>query len=223
MTDFTRAIQTIRSKRRTISIEIKREGTVLVRAPNHAGEKFIRAFIEKHRLWIEKKLRRLEENASPPREFREGETFLYLGTPRNLRFVDNGGPLLDFDGEFLLSGNARERARDIFIDWYRKQASETIVDRVARYAALAGESYGKIKITGAGGRWGSCGTRGNLNFSWRLIMAPLEVVDYVVAHEIAHLAEKNHSKRFWLRVSALYPEYRAMKKWLRDHGHTLEL
>lgn len=223
MADFNRAIQTIRSKRRTISIEIKGEGTVLVRAPHYVGEKFIRDFIEKHRLWIEKKLKKLEKNASPPKKFREGETFLYLGMPCVLRLVDGGAPLLESNGEFLLAGNVRDRARELFIDWYRKRAADVIAERVAWYAALAGEKYRKVNITGARGRWGSCGIGGNLNFSWRLIMAPLEVVDYVVAHEIAHLAEKNHSKRFWHKVAVLYPEYRTMKKWLRENGHTLEL
>ena len=83
--------------------------------------------------------------------------------------------------------------------------------------------YAKIRISNARTRWGSCGFNANLSFSWRLVMAPLPVIDYVVAHELAHLMHKNHSQRFWAAVRALFPDYEVHKKWLKLNGHLLVL
>ena len=102
-----------------------------------------------------------------------------------------------------------------------KKAQEVFSQRVAYYSSKANSPYKRIRISQARSRWGSCGAKGNLNFSWRLIMAPLEVIDYVVAHEVAHLKIKNHSKHFWLWVEQLFPDYRQQRKWLKTNGHLL--
>jgi predicted metal-dependent hydrolase len=109
------------------------------------------------------------------------------------------------------------------IAWYRNQAKQVLTEQAARYACSTGLSYKKINITGAQKRWGSCSSSGNLNFSWRLVMAPMEVVEYVIVHELVHLREQNHSARFWKLVSEILPEYRSQRRWLNEKGYLLHL
>ena len=83
--------------------------------------------------------------------------------------------------------------------------------------------YDKIIITGAMKRWGSCSSKGNLNFAWRLVMAPIDIIDYVVVHELSHIVHRNHSKRFWEQVETIFPDYKIKRKWLKEYGCTMVL
>lgn len=103
----------------------------------------------------------------------------------------------------------------------KKQALEKIKDLAAVYAQLYGVTYRKISVKNMRARWGSCSVQGNLNFNWRLLLAPEGIMRYVVVHEICHLRELNHSARFWTLVAQTIPEYKLCRKWLRQHGHTL--
>jgi predicted metal-dependent hydrolase len=123
----------------------------------------------------------------------------------------------------VLSDEHIGKAREAFIDWYRQQARSVISERVQRYSSPSGIRYEKVKITNARKRWGSCSTKGNLCFSWRLAMAPLEVIDYVVVHELAHIEHRDHSRGFWEKVQTMLPDYKNRRKWLRDNDHTLTL
>ena len=115
-------------------------------------------------------------------------------------------------GELLTVEELRELAR---------KAAEYIPGRVACYAPLIGVSYGRITIRNQRSRWGSCSSKGNLNFNWRLILAPGEVLDYVVVHELAHRREMNHSERFWRLVENILPDYQRQRRWLKENGETL--
>ena len=107
--------------------------------------------------------------------------------------------------------------------WYKQRAFEKIAERARFYADVMGLRCPQPKITHAEARWGSCGPRGTLNFSWRLIMAPPEVIDYVVVHELAHLVVRNHSRAFWRRVALVMPGHALCKKWLRENEHLLSV
>lgn len=106
---------------------------------------------------------------------------------------------------------------------YRQAAKEYIPKRVAYYASLLGVDYATISIRDQKTRWGSCSSKGNLSFSWRLILAPPKVLDYVVVHELCHRKEMNHSGRFWALVQSMIPDYQIHRKWLKDYGNTLTL
>ena len=106
---------------------------------------------------------------------------------------------------------------------YRKAAREYFPKRVSHYARMLGVTYGKISIRDQKTRWGSCSSEGNLSFNWRLILAPPDVLDYVVIHELCHRKEMNHSKEFWALVESLMPEYKERRKWLRENGNNLTL
>jgi predicted metal-dependent hydrolase len=130
---------------------------------------------------------------------------------------------LRFTEGFYLSRSAQARAEPVFIRWYKARALEFISERAALHAARFGLVHQGIRITSARTRWGSCSPEGRLNFTWRLILAPPEVVDYVVLHELAHLKVKNHSKRFWNKLQSMMPDYKSHVAWLRQNGHGLSL
>jgi hypothetical protein len=215
----------IRSKRKTISLQINDDYTLIVKAPFNASEEIINRVILRHSDWIEKKKKemQLRDIKFSKKEFVNGEGFLYLGNYYRLRLVENQKITLNFENGFYLSKEYLVNAKEIFIDWYRERAYEKISERVKWYAQKRGFKYNKINITNAQKRWGSCSCRNNLNFSWRLIMAPLPVVDYVIVHELVHLDEKNHSKTFWNKVKMLMTDYKKHQAWLKRNGHLLRL
>lgn len=104
---------------------------------------------------------------------------------------------------------------------YRNAAREYFPKRVSHYAHMLGVTYGKISIRDQKTRWGSCSSEGNLSFNWRLILAPPDVLDYVVIHELCHRKEMNHSKDFWALVESLMPDYKECRKWLKKNGRNL--
>ncbi len=216
--------QFIRSRRRTIAIQIRPDGQVMVRAPLRAPEKLIREFVESKASWIRRKQAEVLKHVPVTgKHFREGERFLLLGREHALTMVEKQRAALTFKGQFVLSKNALPRAAKAFEQWYKAQALKVLGERVKFYAAKHGFKPGRIRITSARTRWGSCSSKGTLSFTWRLVMAPLEVIDYVVVHELVHLKVKNHSKTFWSSVAALMPDYKRHVDWLKKNGRFLTL
>jgi predicted metal-dependent hydrolase len=210
----------IRSNRRTLALQIAPDASLIVRAPEKVSEKTILKFVQKNLKWIlrHQKLARESYRPSVKREFVDGEKFLYLGDWRKLFVIrDVTQPLAVNEKKFLLSESFLPDAKQLFEQWYRKQAYEVIKDRVRLYAEMEGLSFKRMSITGAKKRWGSCGPKGTLNFSWRLIMAPMKVVDYVIVHELVHLEERNHSRKFREKVRLLFPDYQQAENWLKVH------
>lgn len=214
----------IRSKRKTIALIIRPDASLVVRAPLKASEKSIRDFIEKNTGWIRKKQAQARAFVLPtPKQYDHGEKFPYLGNLYRLEIVRAQKQPLSFDGRFKLSERAQSRASLEFERWYRARAREILVERVHYFAAEHGFKFRGIKINSARTRWGSCSAKGSLNFSWRLIMAPMESVDYVVVHELVHTMIHNHSKRFWSKVESIMPDYEVRRIWLKKHGPELML
>jgi len=215
----------IRSNRKTIALQITENSTLIVKAPINVDEKTIWDVIQKHRKWIDKRKKEIEARDLKvlPKEFVSGEGFLYLGRYYKLHIVENQDFPLKFENGFYLSRSALPEAKNVFIDWYKKAAYEKILERVNWWAQKRDFKYNKVNITNAQRRWGSCSAKGNLNFSWRLIMAPLSVIDYVIVHELVHLEEKNHGKAFWTKVKMLMPDYKKHEEWLKKNGYLLNI
>ncbi|ABS60367.1 MULTISPECIES: M48 family metallopeptidase [Fervidobacterium] len=215
----------IRSKRKTVALQITDNGTLIIRVPFNLSEESIWKIINKHKNWIYKNKQEIDARDPKilPKEFVSGEGFLYLGKYYKLHVVEKQDVPLKFENGFYLSKDVLNDAKNVFIDWYKKAAYEKITERVNWWAQKRGFKYNKINITNAQKRWASCSYKGNLNFSWRLIMAPLSVIDYVIVHEIVHLEEKNHSKAFWVKVKALMPDYKKYEDWLKKNGYLLKL
>lgn len=215
----------VRAKRRTIAIIIERDGSLTVRAPRRATLGDIEKFIHEKTDWILRTREKVKSSIleTPKKKYIEEEQFLYLGNLYELRLVPPQRPALKFDNGFTLGSAAQPRGEMVFTKWYRKQASLVIAERVSKFSKQYGFTPNQVKITSAKTRWGSCSGNGNLNFTWRLIMAPLEVVDYVVVHELVHLRVKDHSQNFWGNVEGIMPEYKMYRKWLRENGSRLGL
>ena len=116
-----------------------------------------------------------------------------------------------------------EYRRSAIEKWYRKEALDVIEEKASEYAACIHVSFQNVHIKDTKSRWGSCSSRGNLNFSWRLMMAPEPVLDYVVIHELCHLKYMDHSEHFWNLVAEFCPSYKQYRKWLKDNGESLYL
>jgi len=215
----------IRSKRRTIALEVAQDASLIIRAPEMTKLEIIQKLITKKADWIRRKQEyaRTTYAKATPKEFVNGEGFLFIGENYKLHIANNQDDPLIFSKAFYLSKSVLPDARNIFLRWYRRQAYEIISERVDWYAMKSGLKYNAVKITDARKRWGSCSRKGNLNFSWRLVMAPIRVIDYVVAHELAHLRYKSHSKDFWNAVGIMVPGYEAAIKWLQVNSNSLIL
>ncbi len=217
--------QIIRSERKSFGLELTPDGRLIIRAPKRATDKQIQAVVAQKAAWIAKNQVRLA-NRYPdlkPRTFTPGETFWYLGEQYPLQLVNRRQPLLDLDGEFLLASHAQHQAKEVFIAWYREETRQIVHQYIDSYARLYGFKIKGVRITSARTRRGSCSGKGNLNFTYRLCMAPLSVIEYVVVHELAHLIVHNHSRAFWAEVSRLLPNYQKQRTWLKLQGPQLNL
>ena len=214
----------IRTKRRTMALVVERDGRLIVRAPLRTREESIHQFVKGHETWIRKKQAQFKAYPSfAPKQYVDGEGFWFLGKIHNLEIVEETKPALSLNGSFRLAKSALPKAEAVFEKWYRRQANQVLEERVAWYAAQHGFQYKRIKITSARTRWGSCSSLGTLSFTWRLVMTPMPVIDYVVIHELVHLQVRNHSKKFWNKVAILMPDYKEKLEWLKKNGHLLSL
>ena len=212
-----------RTARRTVGIYVG-GGEVNVRAPRWVSVADIEAFLLEKESWVAK---RLKERTAPPAAFhwREGEALPVLG--RGLRLCAREGMEgVRREGDtLLLPASEVYRWRALTLEWLKNTALERFCQRSDHYASLLGVQPPSVGLSNARTRWGSCwrarGTAGRILLHWRLIHLPPLLLDYVVAHEIAHLREPNHSKRFWAVVGALFPAYAAARRSLKLEGAAL--
>ncbi|MBT6428108.1 MAG: M48 family metallopeptidase [Rhodospirillaceae bacterium] len=219
------------ARRRTLCLQI-RDGQVQVMVPTRTPDRQIQSLVNKNSDWIKRKLR--EQAARPkavPKKFVDGESYTYLGQEHVLRVVEGAPwPAELVAGEIIVTRPARldEEARRAAVErrlheWYRLMALEAFEASVEHYTEKLDVMVKAIKVKAYKRRWGSCSARGELSFNWRLIMAPAGVVDYVAAHEVAHLVHHNHSADFWAVVSDLMPDYRDQQVWLHKFGGLLDI
>ncbi|MBI5564244.1 MAG: M48 family metallopeptidase [Chloroflexi bacterium] len=212
------------SKRRTLSLIVERDGSVVVRAPLGTSDTSIRHAVEAKRLWLYEKTNHKQKYPAyvTRKEFVAGETLLYLGRNYRLDLTNDDVPGLHFNGGFTLSRRQRSNAARLVREWYIERARQKLPAKVDAFAKALGVTYGRVLISDLKVRWGSCTPKNNLNFNWRIIKAPTFVIDYVIVHELAHLLEPNHTARFWNIVSVQVPKYEEAKAWLRENGRVLE-
>ncbi len=176
-------VKIIKSKRKTVAIQVKNADEVVVRAPIRMSNKAIQDFIDKNQNWINKHVERLKTRQEVTRDIR---------------------PMSELEIKELTA-----------------HAKKVIPERVRHFAPLIGVDYGRVTIRNQKTKWGSCSEKGNLNFNLALMRAPIEVLDYVVVHELCHRKEMNHSPEFWKTVENVLPNYKEQKKWLDENGYIL--
>lgn len=211
----------IRSERRTFGLRVGLDASLTVRAPLRADIKLIEKIVAEKSAWIIKKqedvLRKGREIVS--HKFEAGEIFYCLGNGYPLTISEQARNLTLGATRFVLPRKYSHKGKSLFIKWYEARAMAYMGGRVDYYAGRCGLKYEKVRISGAQKRWGSCSGKGNLSFSWRLIMASPDIIDYVVVHELAHLKHRNHAPAFWSYVESVLPGYRESKKRLKANGH----
>ena len=244
--DINYKITRSRKRRKTISLQIRDEAEVLISAPYFTPAEEINRFVEEKQNWINKTILKQKEKSikNKTKEYETGEHFFYLGQAYPLEVFfepfENTGVVF-WNNRFYL--NARDCStyrfpqtslrklqfhdKDLrehyFVSWYKKKADDFIRQRVNFFSKMLKFQPGNIKITSAQSRWGSCSEDNNLTFSFRLIMAPPDIIDYVIVHELTHIREKNHSPKFWQRVEEVVPEYKKHRRWLKDNHHNFVL
>jgi len=223
-------------RKKTIAVQVASASQVIVLAPIYLKDEKIREIIKKKAKWIIEKQnyhKKIEE-LFPPKEFVSGEQILYQGRKYRLKVVEKKD---DFSDNLAISGrkivatvdpelNADEKKAAIkkaILKWYLSETDQIIRQRTKRYIPILDVMPRKIEIKDQEKRWGSCSSKSVLRFNWRIIMAPISIIDYVVVHELCHLKAKNHSPAFWRLVSLAVPDYRKRRDWLRKNSAIFRL
>jgi predicted metal-dependent hydrolase len=216
-------------RKKTVAIQVAPSSTVSVFTPQFLREEKIRLIVQRKARWIAEKqdLMRRNRHLYAPKEFVSGESFPYLGRQYRLQITsspDEGGGgcrlirgRLQVEVDPGTEDEGRKRAaREALIGWYRTRAEDKIRERAARFLEQIEKGPESIEIKDQKRRWGSCSHRGTLRFNWKLILAPLSLLDYVVLHELCHLKHPYHSAPFWRAVQAIIPDYQARRDRLRE-------
>jgi predicted metal-dependent hydrolase len=214
------------SKRRTLTITVERDRSIVVKAPAGTHPEKIQQVVESRRQWLYEKIHHEQKHQPmlhpPGKELVNGESLLYLGRNYQLEMIEEDGEIQFLNNRFLVPKAQVEKRGSVFKKWFMQKAKETIVPRVQIYAQCLGVEFNLVKITDSKYRWGSCTPNDNVTFNWRLVKAPMFVIDYVVVHELAHLIEPNHTPRFWNIVGSQVATLEKAKQWLKEHGEMLE-
>jgi len=214
------------AKRRNLTITVERDRSVVVHAPEGISDEKIRQTVDSKRQWIYEKTGHPQKYRGlphpPGKELVSGESALYLGRQYRIEVVKTGLTEVYFNQRFFIPAAQGEKRVEALREWYAGKAKEKIVPRVKGHARELGVDVAVIKIVDSRYRWGSCTLKNNVGFNWRLIKAPMFVIDYVIIHELAHLIESNHTSRFWNIIRAQAPTMEKAKAWLKENGQLLE-
>ena len=223
-------IQIVRSKRKSISLHIKNE-EIILRAPDYTPRVMLKAFALSKIEWLRKHLARMQTTPKvQPKSYQDGEQWLFFGEKFRLKISTSVQSKTYFDQEqaqlHIYIGN-RVKSIDAFIkkqvaSWYKQQGTEYLAKKLVTLSIqMQLEPKGHV-VRDYKARWGSCSAKGDLSFNWRIFMAPTEVVDSVIVHELAHLKHFNHSKQFWSLVYSACPNYKEQHEWLKTHQQELQ-
>lgn len=219
------------SRRKTVGIYIGLNGDVVVRSPRSLEAERIKEIIRKRARWIiaKQEFINIHSQLGSEKEFVSGESFFYLGRQYRLKVIKpasseaegcklvSGRFFIGINGD-LSSAETRGAAKKTLIDWYIGRAREKIPERVELYTRQIGRWPERIEIKDHKSRWGSCSRNGVVRFNWKIIMAPVTVLDYVIVHELCHLIHQHHSARFWQKVQTIIPDYAMRRKRLKEYS-----
>lgn len=213
------------ARRRTIGITVRHDGALVVAAPVGCPPRRVREVVRDKLPWVRRQLAKVVARPTVPRRlWTDGERLPYLGAGYPLRLVEDGAvPVRLRRGAFLMTPVAAADGRRHMVQWYTDHAGPLLTRRVAHFRDAVAASPESIRVGDLGRRWGTCDARGRVRFHWQVVLFPRPVIDYIVVHELAHVHELNHSRRFWERVEHVLPDCARRKAWLREHaaGHTL--
>ena len=183
------------SKRKTLTITVERDRSIVVRTPEAMSDDEVRRIVDAKRQWIFEKTRhpqKYKEHTPPGKEVVNGESAPYLGRDYRIHVTETESGHVEFTRQFLVPPAQQAKRREVLRDWYIAEANDKILGRVEQHARELGVEFSGARIVDNRYRWGSCTVGDSVNFNWRLIKAPMFVIDYVIVHELAHLIEGNH-------------------------------
>ena len=211
----------VSARARSYRLSLPHVGGPLLTLPPHGKWAEAEAFLLRHRHWLAARLKRAPEGA----RFAHDALVPFRGMPH--RIIATGKlrgrvevAKVEEEAVLLVPGDEAHQARRL-TDWLKQQAQADLEERSAYHASRLDVCVKAIKLRSQASRWGSCSSSGNINYNWRLIMAPPHVLDYVAAHEVAHLVEMNHSPAFWAAVARTLPDMERGRAWLKAHGREL--
>ena len=222
-------------RKKTIGLEIDLHEGLSVYAPKHLSINEIETSLHKKSKWIIKKIDKIAEirkNLSK-KEFLPGEKFLLRGRNYRLSVIrkENVIPYLEFKmGKFIAEipknlpeGDYEFILRPLFLEFYFKKAQQIVNERINKYATYLDKKPEKVRVKELKNKWGTCTGKNSISINWRLVFAKTSIIDYVVVHELCHLKNKNHSKKFWKQVETILPDYKNSKEWLRVNSDSLNI
>lgn len=217
-------------KRKTFAIEIVPPNKIKVKSPRGISKSKIEELVHSKANWIIKKLEEFKdiEHMQIERRFVDGEIFMYLGKEYILKITQDKNlkkAEVSICNEFIHVKTPKieiEIIKKIMIEWYKIECDKKIRERIEVYGQKLGEMPRIIKVKEQKRRWGTCTSRRDVLFNWKCIMAPIDVIDYIVVHELCHLVHMNHSANFWSLVKSNFPHYEEKKQWLRKNGIKME-
>ena len=205
------------AKRLILRIDGRRENAVVLTLPYGASVSEGLAMVHRKAGWILPRLEKTFEQIS----FADGAAIPFLGVDHVIRHhPETRGTVWREEGIINVAGKSEHLSRRVS-DWLRKEARTLLSERARFHASVLGTEVKRVTVRDTRSRWGSCSAKGGLSFSWRLVLAPEPVLDYVAAHEAAHLVEMNHGEAYWHLVGKLVPDYQVHRKWLKRHGAAL--
>lgn len=236
-------IHIVRSKRKTVCMSVNKDGSVTVKAPRlYPTDKEIAKFVESKIDWIflQRNRQKEREDMKLVRRFETDYSFPYLGEERLVEMQGAKKTSIIYQDEKIIiktpayeclidDYEAKEnvekidKLRNDLKKWYKKQALGYVAKRVDYYKEIIGVTVTSVSIKSRKSQWGSCDSNGNLTFSWRLVMARPEAIDYVVIHELCHRKYMDHSKQFWNEVQKYMPDFKEQKKWLEENSVNLNI
>jgi len=236
-------VHIIRSKRKTVCLSVNKDGSVTVKAPRlYPTDKEIADFVEQKIDWIIKQrdIQQDREDMRLVRRFETDYSFPYLGEERlvemqkgkkNQFSYENGMIIIKTPYHDALETDYEAEENKVFIEklqndlkkWYKKQASAYIIKRVDYYKEIVGVTVNSVSIKSRKSQWGSCDSNGDITFSWRLVMASPDAIDYVVIHELCHRKHMDHSREFWNEVQKYMPDFKKQKQWLEENSVNLNI
>ena len=214
------------AKRKKVTITVERDRSIVIHVPSNMTDEAVRAVVGRKHQWLYAKLRhpqKYKDKPAPPgKEVVNGESALFLGTEYKIEITETSSRTIEFDQGFLVPTACELGRQQVLKDWYVAQAEEIIIPRVQQCAHELGVKFTTACVVDNRYRWGSCTLNDKVTFNWRLVKAPMFVIDYVIVHELAHLIESNHTPRFWSIIRAKIPFMTKAKAWLKENGQTLE-
>ncbi len=224
MDGFPFQVEVVRTDRkRSASIRLLGD-LVKVSVPMTLSDSRIRDLVTKRTPWIKNKLREQSDRPTiPPREYVSGETVTYLGKNYRLKVLIGDQPSIKLKRGYVEATvnkteiDPKNTIRSLLERWYRSHAEKRLGEKTVRLASVIGVNPASVTVKNYKSRWGSCSTKGDISYNWRIILAPHSIVDYVVVHELCHMLEHNHSSKYWKHVERHVPNWRECREWLKHN------